>query len=818
MQLNDRLEYESPKDLSIIPKERSAAFQHVAVLYVKYIQIFKKMELSYDQMVHPQKRRVLKENVLSVLGRILELRHKMVELESSDFHNFSDILFDMKLSPEDLKVSIPNFYIEERDGELENRQALLDSLNAKVFGQDQPPLFPEIKLSDAIRMIQLNERGRQGQLRAKYMRDIRLQAQREKDMDGGDDENEIQKAALKIQSSFRGFMARSKFQKNMHDELIFLGLEAPTKDSKSNPLLKSEANRQRRKVLQKQHEEEYQQALVNTKEKILKVEGPDMKEGIQDNFRQWYMEYKRLNGKLPEFPADRVWQQANFSFMNQDAQAGDQGDGDANVADDSKPQSESSKKKPGSADKKKGAAGKDEEVKEESFKFDSSDFIGKIKSSQNVYKNDWQSKDESENFAQKHDQDIIKATKRKEVEAEIKESVMEILKEELKNLKSAVERESGKKGKKGRKKSAKGKKKGKKGKDKKAKGAKGGKKGKKEKDLTSNRTMESLIEELVQTGLLQKVPKVQIDDFKGTFNLLAVSGAKTPIVEPTLGELQRVMSEYCILPLGYPKSEEGNGILPIPSVTKMFLCGPKGSGKTMLVNAIASEIGAHVFNLTPKNTAGQFVGKPNVTKMIHMAFKVAKANPPAVIYIDNFEMVFAKKVPKDDLSDPKRIKKDLLKNLKSLAPEDRVLFVGLSSKPWDGDAKVMLPIFEKFLLCPKPDYPSRYMIWSEFIGKTAPENVKEVNISLLSRLSAGMTTGQMKACAERVMTERRMKLVRTRPLESNEFASQIINCMPFNQEEDKLFQEWYEKTPLPKKRSSMLSGPVEEDGADKKKK
>lgn len=53
----------------------------------------------------------------------------------------------------------------------------------------------------------------------------------------------------------------------MHDELVFLGLEAPVKDSKSNPLLKSEANRQRRKVLQKQHEEEYQQALVNTKEK-----------------------------------------------------------------------------------------------------------------------------------------------------------------------------------------------------------------------------------------------------------------------------------------------------------------------------------------------------------------------------------------------------------------------------------------------------------------------------------------------------------------------------------------------------------------------
>jgi hypothetical protein len=57
----------------------------------------------------------------------------MVELESSDFHNFSDILFDMKLSPEDLKVSIPNFYIEERDGELENRQALLVIENGFLF-------------------------------------------------------------------------------------------------------------------------------------------------------------------------------------------------------------------------------------------------------------------------------------------------------------------------------------------------------------------------------------------------------------------------------------------------------------------------------------------------------------------------------------------------------------------------------------------------------------------------------------------------------------------------------------------------------------
>lgn len=75
----------------------------------------------------------------------------------------------------------------------------------------------------------------------------------------------------------------------------------------------------------------------------------------------------------------------------------------------------------------------------------------------------WKTKDESENFCQRHDQEIVKIEKRREVEAEIKDDVFEILADELQNLKLAVEKE-GKKGK--------GKGKGKAGKGKKAKGGK----------------------------------------------------------------------------------------------------------------------------------------------------------------------------------------------------------------------------------------------------------------------------------------------------------------------------------------------------------
>lgn len=36
-------------------------FQYYGQLYVRYLQIYRKLEQSYDQMIHPQKRIIMKE-------------------------------------------------------------------------------------------------------------------------------------------------------------------------------------------------------------------------------------------------------------------------------------------------------------------------------------------------------------------------------------------------------------------------------------------------------------------------------------------------------------------------------------------------------------------------------------------------------------------------------------------------------------------------------------------------------------------------------------------------------------------------------------
>ena len=54
-------------------------------------------------------------------------------------------------------------------------------------------------------------------------------------------------------------------------------------------------------MIQAQHEREYQDALVNIKEKIREAEGPDIKENMQDQIRQWFIETRYRDLKSTHF-------------------------------------------------------------------------------------------------------------------------------------------------------------------------------------------------------------------------------------------------------------------------------------------------------------------------------------------------------------------------------------------------------------------------------------------------------------------------------------------------------------------------------------
>lgn len=92
----------------------------------------------------------------------------------------------------------------------------------------------------------------------------------------------------------------------------------------------------------------------------------------------------------------------------------------------------------------------------------------------------------------------------------------------------------------------------------------------------------------------------------------------------------------------------------------------RGNGKDMLAHAICTEAGATLFDLTPANIVGKYPGKSGLTMLVHLVTKVARLLQPSIIYMDCAERPFVKKIPKTDKTDPKRLKKDLPKIVKSI--------------------------------------------------------------------------------------------------------------------------------------------------------
>jgi hypothetical protein len=73
-ELFDQVEIEHPPDKTSLPKDNSEKYKFFATLYVRYIQIYRKLEESQEYVVLPQKRIEILNLMDGVMGRLLELK------------------------------------------------------------------------------------------------------------------------------------------------------------------------------------------------------------------------------------------------------------------------------------------------------------------------------------------------------------------------------------------------------------------------------------------------------------------------------------------------------------------------------------------------------------------------------------------------------------------------------------------------------------------------------------------------------------------------------------------------------------------------
>lgn len=94
-------------------------FNYYAQLYIRYIDIYNKLEDCYDQLVHPQKRMLVREILDSTIVRLCETKYQLVKYNTScdyaiksEYVQLDEIIMDLKLAPSSTEITIPRYFKE----------------------------------------------------------------------------------------------------------------------------------------------------------------------------------------------------------------------------------------------------------------------------------------------------------------------------------------------------------------------------------------------------------------------------------------------------------------------------------------------------------------------------------------------------------------------------------------------------------------------------------------------------------------------------------------------------------------------------------
>ncbi|XP_062560236.1 IQ and AAA domain-containing protein 1-like isoform X1 [Armigeres subalbatus] len=624
------------------------------------------------------------------------------------------------------------------------------------------------------------------------------------------------RSARKIQKYWRNYQERKQLLRERYNRSVVLGMidEEERGPNLNSRIEQAEAERRKRKP---EFDEAFLQAIDDEKTRILQQRGPWIMEDISDHVRAWFREFYDRAHAFDRYP--EIWEGGTLLVIKGETLTPEEymevqrkkALEKLKSVEQKKKEAELRKKaKELAKEKKKEAKEKLREQRREekelekkqgkTYDFKKPEFATNayitIEETIERYEKDWYFIDEMENEEELPIMEWITLDKFAEVHQELRPIVDEVLRGERELLQKALCKDS--------------KKKYKAAKPKKERRKRAGKKGKKKKkeapDLTADRTVDSLFEELIDKNIIRAYKKRKIDDYIGDYNYGAFEKRNYLLEDPpaAMGEVRNIIKTWLF----------GMGPLDLQKPKSFCLLGPSGYGKTMLVEAISNETDAVLFDLSVKTVAP--IPSNQIPLLLHMVLKMGRILQPTVICIDEAHKLFYKKIPADEQSlDPTKLGKVLFKQVvKKIKKDEKILLVGTSSQPWMAKAGKFKKCFEKFLLIPKTDYGSTQLLWRHALSQKVGVG-KDFDISPLSLVTRGYSPGQILSCVHQTLgLRRRMRLAR-KPLTAQElldyFLQKVPPEYPIADKEYLKYEKFYKKADkLAKQRAKMLKIRAEE--------
>ncbi|BBP44529.1 ATP-binding protein [Thiosulfativibrio zosterae] len=178
----------------------------------------------------------------------------------------------------------------------------------------------------------------------------------------------------------------------------------------------------------------------------------------------------------------------------------------------------------------------------------------------------------------------------------------------------------------------------------------------------------------------------------------------------------------------------------------LLLYGPPGCGKTYFARAIAGECGAAFFNVSIHDILDMYLG--NSEKNIQSLFATARAQRPAVIFIDEIDALGRKR----ELMRHSGLTTTINHFLSELdgveSDNENLLIIGATNAPWDVDAAFRRPgRFDMTLFVPPPDEVGREQILQGLL-KDLP--MDKIDYPALAQASINFSGADIKGWVDQV--------------------------------------------------------------------
>lgn len=204
-------------------------------------------------------------------------------------------------------------------------------------------------------------------------------------------------------------------------------------------------------------------------------------------------------------------------------------------------------------------------------------------------------------------------------------------------------------------------------------------------------------------------------------------------------DVKQELRDAIIMPLEKKEIAYTYGIKP---PTGILLFGPPGTGKTMLMRALAKELKYNFIEVKCSQILSQWYGESE--KNIKEVFDNARKNAPTVLFFDEIDAV-AKKRSAESLDEVgQRVLSELLQQIDGASKSKAtVMIIGATNRPDELDAAMLRPgRLDKIIYMHLPDPAARRAILKVHLGRlpVAPD----VDLDVLAKKTERFSGADMK--------------------------------------------------------------------------